>query len=205
MLRGLGPACVLSDEASEQPDKRFDVSIARETHGYRVSIREYDAWVRDNGEVTSAVAPNLALARAAAVRLVAHAFRPVCAIQRSDETYQAFLKGAALDRQLRSAVVTPTVWFRPFLRFEERDGRWRSTQPIPWTYLQLKPVPNAPDTTVEVESAFPAPLPGRLRRGTIVALAVPVTERPNTYHFCRCRNRQAPNGASRQLARSRPL
>lgn len=163
--RALGSACRFTEPA----DKSLDFSVRHDGSDFQLSVQETDLWMHEAGPVIERSVLADELLPATAARLAKLAFRPRALITRSDERFTASVWGGRLDGTL----LENTRWYRPFIRFQDREGEWRETTAIAWTYLMF----NSGDRLgkeIVVESALPQPLPGRIRRGDVIALAAPI-------------------------------
>ena len=165
VIEALGAACRVEEPA----DKAIDIWSEAVNGRVVLHAREADLWMSVANVEASEVAVDVDLKAATAARLAASVFRPRVLISRRNEQLQATVWGERLDPTL----VTQSRWYEPYIRFHDRDETWRETRPIMWTFVRLGERTRL-DRTLKVESALPQPIPGRVRRGQVVAVATPV-------------------------------
>ena len=148
-------------------DKRLHVSVVPAGGRYRVSVREEDVWLHETGPTHAAVVDSETILAAEVARLVARVFRPRVLLRTGDDGVTGIPFGGAMFGP--DPLVAEGDLLRPVLRFRERDDTWKETKPILWSYVRVTDAdPMA--MTLDLISAYPAPLPGRIRRGEIVGL-----------------------------------
>lgn len=183
--QALGPACLVEEPA----DKEIRFTLATSSQGTSVAAQEIDHWLHDEGPLVVRAAADDSLIPAVAAKLAALVFRPRLQVDRRDEMFQATVVGERLD----PGILDERVWFRPLIRFHDQQGEWRSTSEIPWTYLSVGGQTGL-SRPIQIQSALPQPLPGRLRRGTVVALACPVVAESTRVRLLDAKTRQARPG-----------
>ena len=132
-----------------------------------MNVREEDVWLHETGPTHAAVVDSEKILAAEVARLAARAFRPRVLLRTGDDGVTGIPFGGAMFGP--RPLVAEGDLLRPVLRFRERDDTWKETKPILWSYVRVTDAdPMA--MTLDLISAYPAPLPGRIRRGEIVGL-----------------------------------
>ena len=147
-------------------DKAIAVTVTTEGGGYRVTAIEEDRWLQDTGRPQTMTASSRGLLERAAAAAAVRAFRPRGLVRLEEAQLSAVTWGGALGGE---TLIPDGGLLRPLIRFVDREGEWRQTQPIAWTFLRAG-ASDAGITPLTLVSAFRSPLPERIRRGEIVGL-----------------------------------
>ena len=166
----IGPAAAVSIRRRATFDAEADASplakrLLVELSPGLVGVQEHDAWLDDRGPRSETPIPHRSLLVPIAADRAFRAFRPRMLIEQSDDGLTAQPWGRAYDRDL----VAVGDLARPILRFTDRDGAFRDTRPVLWTFARV-----VGQTELEIEldliSGFRQPIPKRIRRGEAIAL-----------------------------------
>ncbi len=161
---------------SEQFDKIMLVAVLPGPVGHRVAARELDVRTRTWSTVVSVPVWHLAKLRDAAFWAMQSAFAPLAQIAAVDpDTKEVILRLRAAGFPARDPSFVPARpgdLFQPVIRYNERSGRLRGVNPIPWTLLTVEKV-NPSGLSCKLHTGLRTPLSGR-RRGRVEQLALGV-------------------------------
>ncbi|MFH1267149.1 MAG: hypothetical protein ABIK89_15585 [Planctomycetota bacterium] len=148
--------------------------VLSEKTGYRVIARELDVRTRQWNSPVTVPAWQVAKLCDAAFRAVSRAFAPLAQIVAVDEKQVTLrLRAAGLPTRDNTIVpVKPGQVFRPVVRHNDRNGKLRAANPIPWTFLTVDEITPA-GLTSTLHTGIRTPLSGR-RRGRFEQLALAV-------------------------------
>ena len=162
----LGPSCVVGEDLPDA-DKHLHVTLSRDSGSTRIEAYEDDVWLHETGPVWRRTVDAPSLVLPAVAEAAASSFRPRVILTSGDNGIRGTVWGGKLAPP--PGVVREGDLLRPLLRFTDRDGEWKETKPIAWTYLRV--TESGPfDLSLDPISAFGQPLPGRIRRGVIIGL-----------------------------------
>jgi hypothetical protein len=156
-------------------DKVLMAYVSHRRGRYRVELKEIDVATRLAGPVLMVETPQRRHLAHEAFRLAWEAFSATAEVT-GVEGHEATLRvrAAALpcrDSALR--MVPPGAVLRPLILYRERDGRWRATRMIEWTFLTVQQR-DATQALCEIHTGLRSPLSSRRRgRRDQLAMVVP--------------------------------
>lgn len=161
----------------EQIDKVILLVARRGPTGYLVTAREFDVRTRQWNAPVSVPVWQSGKLRDAAFRAVWQAFSPLAQIISVEKKVVTLrLRAAGLQQEAARDVsvveVAPGDVFQPIIRHNDRYGKLRGANPVPWTFLTVEQVGQR-GLTCQLHSGMRTPLSGR-RRGQYEQLALAV-------------------------------
>jgi len=159
-------------------DKVMLLAIVPRYSEYRVVARELDVRTRTfNTPVELLASQTRALGRTTFTALL-RAFAPLARIVPPEgEEEEIVLRLRASGFPARDTTYSPVVpgsFFRPIIRYDDRQGKPKRIMVVPWTFLRVQEVSDA-GLKCEVFSGIRSPLGGR-RRGRVSQLALAVID-----------------------------
>lgn len=169
----------LTEETAEgrwlEKDLDKVILLAGDQHGsvLQFTAREWDAPTRTLSAITKRDSFDERDHVAVAANLISAVFRPLVKLETlNGKTGEFQIRAGELPpRSAEQALVSPGEYLVPYLRHLDREQQVRRVQPLPWSYLRATNLDRA-RVSVEVVSAFPAPIPAARRRMEVVALRV---------------------------------
>jgi len=161
----------------EKIDKVILLVVAPGPAGYRVTARELDVRTRQWNAAVSVPVWQSGKLRDAAFRAVWQAFSPLAEIVSVEKNVVTLrLRATGLQQEaagdMSVVAVAPGDVFQPIIRHNDRYGKLRGANPVPWTFLTVEQV-GRKGLTCRLHTGLRTPLSGR-RRGRYEQLALAV-------------------------------
>ena len=121
-------------------DKAIFVAIAPLSGGFQATACDFDVYTRMFGPCVARSARQVGMLRDAAMDAILAAFAPLARIERVEKGQAVLrLKAAALPmRDPALSLLHEGDVFRPIIRSNDRDGRFRHATPTPWTFCVVE-------------------------------------------------------------------
>jgi len=161
-------------EGTDKFDKVFLVAIVSRGGGQEVHAREVDVRTRIFSPIVRLPVWQTAKVRDTAFRAMLDVFTPLAQIisTTAKEVTLRLRAGGLPVRDLSLPSVRPGDVFQPMMRYSDREGQFRKTIVIPWTFLVVDKY-DPKDFRCALYSALLSPMSGR-RRGRVESLALAV-------------------------------
>ena len=170
----------IPEGADELFDKLFIIQVNKDTLGYHIQCREFDARTRTWSPTIERTTVQPALLVETTFDAMLTAFAPLGKIEEAEKkSAEIRLLGGALPRADESwHLIQPGDLLRPLMRFNERDGSPKKILPIDWTYLLVDSLEDSM-AQCQIHSGLRSPLSGRTR-GRVERLALLVQPQGGT-------------------------
>lgn len=156
-------------------DKVLLIAIRRAPDGYRIWARDFDVRTQSFGTVVGGPVGQASKLYDSTFRALRMAISPLAQVFSVEEKNRVTLRlrAAGIPTRDRSlGEIKPGTVFRPVVRYNDREGKPRRIENIPWTFLTVEEVA-LPSLLCRLDSGMRTPLSGR-RRGRTEQLALGV-------------------------------